>query len=143
LFYLIDKKKWENAKLTAFSIKKAGDKKGSMYSASLKICEKNVILTIEIKKYFDQIPEISEYIADENSLLEIKEIFTDNKMYRWRNKKFSNLQIADRDSTRYTFIFDDDEISFSSQIYPKKYEDALDRLHMVIEKNKTNIRKSL
>ncbi len=60
-------------------------------------------------------------------------------MQNWHRKNFSDLFVADGESTSYSFTFEDGtEVSFSSQIYPEFYSRKLSEIKEIIEQYKTS-----
>lgn len=129
------KNKWENQELEKYSTVTAGDMRGSAHRIELSKDEDGkALLVFSDTEEHGQEPVVKAYLVDGRILEEIKEVFIDEGMYGWDGRKFSGIFIADGANTSYSFIFADDDVSFSSQIYPEKYRKKLDRLDAVIEK---------
>jgi len=129
------KNKWENQELEKYSTVTAGDMRGSAHRIELsKEEDGKALLVYSDTEEHGQEPVVKTYLVDGRILEEIKEVFIDEGMYGWDGRKFSGIFIADGANTSYSFIFADDDVSFSSQIYPEKYRKKLDRLDAVIEK---------
>ncbi len=140
MFDLTGKK---NKELTSFSISKSGDMRGGFYSMTLSARDGYALLSFTEAKSYNQAPETEEYRVDKKALAEIEDIFIKNGMYRWDGKKFTNAFVSDMASTGYSFNFQGGSVSFSSQIYPKKYADKLQMLTDIIEKYRDIARQTM
>lgn len=138
---LIQKGSWEKQELIKYKMNSSGDKKGGTEEIALALGEEGVILTISSAKWHDEEPTVEEYLVDGKALEEIKDIFIKNGMYKWDGKKFSDMFVADGKTTSYLFIFTDDDVSFSSQIYPEPYAGVLKEIDAIVERYKNSGKK--
>ena len=95
--------------------------------------EAHALISIEKAEWHNQDPEIEEYLADVSVMDELEGIIRRYRMNFWNGKKFTNEFIADGESEGYSFSFDSDGISFSSQLYPARYDIKLRKLHEIID----------
>lgn len=98
----------------------------------------HALISTESAKWHNQDPEIKEYLADAAILEELEDVVRQHHMNFWNRKKFTKMFIADGETESYYFCFDEDEISFSSQLYPKRYYDKLRLLDETIAKYRKN-----
>jgi len=134
---LFMKGRYAKQELLKFRYSGGGNMSGNAFSTELeKIDGEHALLTISNREQHDQEPVVEEYTVDLRALYEIREIFLEEGMYRWQDKKFSRLQVLDGETYRYSFVFTDDEIDFHSQLFPEKYGEKLAKIDRVIEKYK-------
>lgn len=125
----------EKEKLTGYQYSSGGDMSGRSYSES--VCEydeNSALVTIMQRNWHGDDGTVKEYRVDKEILDELKAVFVKYHMKNWRNKKFTNMFVADGASYSYSFDFETDSVSFSSQIYPEKYSVKLKNLDEVVDK---------
>lgn len=125
--------------LVSFRYSSGGDMAGGGNSIALSVINEKVFLTIASTEWWYEDNTVCEYIVDDSVMEEIAAVYRKYKMYRWDNKKFTNMFINDGASYSYSFSFDDDKsVRFSSQIYPGKYKEKLNELHDIINRYLTD-----
>lgn len=123
-------------KMKEYSYSSGGDMRGSHYSEIVKRLDDNhALISFSRANWYADDPKVSEYIADAKILIDLGEIFSEYNMQRWHNKKFTNEFVCDGASASYRFRFEDeDDVYFSSQIYPSSYREKLAEFDKVIKK---------
>jgi len=142
MFKIGNKNKWDKQELMMYKTHSGGDKKGGNKETVLTAAAGGAILRFSEAEWHDEEPTVEEYLVDAKALEEIKEVFMKYEMYKWEDKKFSDLFVADGKTTSYLFSFTEDDISFSSQLYPDPYAAMLDELDAVIEKYRSTGKKT-
>lgn len=120
--------------LNSYSYSSGGGMDGGYYSETVKRVGDHAIICIESAEWYAKDPTVKEYQVDAAILDEIESIVRKQKMNFWNHKKFSRMFIFDAASESYSFDFDDRDISFSSQVYPVKYQKKLSELDHVVER---------
>ncbi len=92
------------------------------------------LITLRNAGWYSQDPMIAEYMADGTVLDELEALIRGGRMNFWNNRRFTDMFIADGESTGYSFDFDHSSISFSSQYYPGRYREKLKQLDLAISK---------
>ncbi len=135
---LIKRHNYSKQELLSYQYSSGGDMNGGHYSQKLtKIDDNTALMTISQSEWHYQDNQISEYLLDGKVLEEIKDIFLKNAMYKWENRNFSNIFVADGASYSYSFNFNEDSIHFSSQIYSQRYARKLNKIDDIINKYQT------
>lgn len=112
-----------------------GNMPGSSYSKSVQeYGTDSALITIRSSEWHGDDGAVKEYLVDREILNELKAVFVKYHMKNWDNKKFTNMFIANGASHSYSFDFETDSVSFSSQIYPEKYSAKLKNLSEVVDK---------
>ena len=128
--YIIEKEELKRYKYSC-----GGDMLGSSYSKSVQeYGSASALITIRSTEWHGDDGTVKEYLVDREILNELKAVFIKYHMKNWDNKKFTNMFIADGASHSYSFDFETDSVSFSSQIYPEKYSAKLKNLNEVVDK---------
>lgn len=123
--------------LVSFDCSSGGGMTGGGSSTTINLIDGETILTYSSTEWHHDDAAITEYKLDKAVLAEIESVFRKYRMQNWHQKKFSNLFVADGESTSYSFTFEDGtEVSFSSQIYPESYSRKLSEIKEIIEKYK-------
>lgn len=91
------------------------------------------LYSYESSGWYFQDPTVKEYFVDVKILDDIHEAFVAGRMNTWHNKKFTDEFVDDGETYSYSFGFDRDTVSFSSQIYPEKYSSKLKKLDEAIK----------
>ena len=120
--------------LNEYSCSIGGGMTGGYRMETVKKYNDQALIRIESAEWHSQDPEVTEYLTDAAVLDELEEIARKHKMNTWNKKKFTDMFIADGESESYRFSFDDEDIYFSSQIYPKEYREKLAELDAVVKK---------
>ena len=125
----------DKEKLTGYHYSSGGGMLGRSYSESVREYDENsALVTIMQRNWHGDDGTVKEYLVDKEILDELKAVFVKYHMKNWRNKKFTNIFVADGASYSYSFDFETDSVSFSSQIYPEKYSVKLKNLDEVVDK---------
>lgn len=126
-------KKYEN--LEKYRCSTSGDMRGSSSSKYVRRMNGGqALLGFTSKDWYAGDNTVREYLVSDTILMELEEVFRSEGMKRWENKKFTDTFIADGASTRYSFDFEKESISFSSQYYPPVYQNKLNKLDEIIKK---------
>ena len=121
--------------LKEYCYSSSGDMVGSSYSKKVSVADNNhAIIEISQSEAWNVDPSVTKYLVDVKVLSDIEEVFTRYHMYRWNNKKFSNIFVADGATMHYSFTFEDKYISFSSQVFPVRYRSRLGEIDEIINK---------
>lgn len=121
--------------LTGFSYSSGGGMNGGSSSTEVYTLNDEVYLLKSYSSMWYEDNTITEYTVDKAILEEIEAVFNKHGMKKWHNKKFTNDFVYDGESYSYRFYFkDDDDVWFSSQIYPTKYREKLNEIHDIISK---------
>lgn len=120
--------------LNTYSYSSGGGMDGGYYRKTVKRYGDHALISIESAEWHAQDPTVTEYLTDVAVLDELEKVVRKCKMNFWNRKKFTNEFICDGESESYHFDFDDEDISFSSQIYPVQYRNKLSMLENVINK---------
>lgn len=126
-------KKYEN--LEKYSRNTAGDMRGS--SSSVYVSRMNggqALLGFTGKDWYADDNTVREYLVPDTIITELEEVFKSEGMKRWNNKKITNVFVADGATTGYSFDFEKESVSFSSQYYPDAYQNKLNKLDEIIKK---------
>ena len=127
-FFGIDK---EGLKKYKYSC--GGGMLGDSYSESVQeYSSDSALITIRSSEWHGDDGAVKEYLVSGEILNELKAVFVKYHMKNWDNKKFTNMFIADGASHSYSFDFETDSVSFSSQIYPEKYSVKLENLSEIV-----------
>ncbi len=94
--------------------------------------DKYALYTVEESTWYNEDPKVNEYLIDVKVLDDIQTIFTKYKMNFWNRKKFTNMFVTDGASYSYNFIFESKSVYFSSQIYPLRYRNKLEKIDEAI-----------
>lgn len=121
-------------RLNQFGYSTGGGMTGGYYSETVKRCEDGALITVKQAEWHSQAPKIREYQVDSLLLDELESIVRRKRMNFWNRKKFTNMFVYDGESQSYSFRFDSADLSFSSQIYPPRYGNKLDKLHEAIDR---------
>ena len=128
--------------MTKFSYHYGGNMCGNSHTETvMPVDEKHARISISHADWHYETPKVSEYLTDIGIMDELEHVFHKHSMERWHGKKFTNMFVCDGESYSYEFEFGKAYISFSSQIYPKKYSEKLDELHEVVKKHLENAEK--
>lgn len=122
------------SQLNTFVCGSGGGMTGGYYRETVKGHEGRALISIESAEWHSQEPTVTEYLTDIAVLAELEAVIRKYKMNFWNRKKFTHEFIADGESQSYRFIFDNAEISFSSQIYPLRYRKKLQELDGIVKK---------
>ena len=120
--------------LNKYSYSSGGGMTGGYHSETVKRYDGQALIKIESAQWYAQDPAVSEYLTDAAVLDELESVVRKHKMNFWNDKKFTNMFVYDGESQSYSFYFDDEDISFSSQIYPMRYRKKLAELDRVVDK---------
>lgn len=141
LFAIIGtKRKFENyvnirgQHLNSYSYNIGGGMNGGYHSKTVKRYDNQALITVESAEWYSQDPTVKEYLTDLAVLDELEAVVRKYKMNFWHGKQFTNMFVYDGESESYHFRFDDESISFSSQIYPMRYRKKLDKLDKIVDK---------
>ena len=119
--------------LERYHYSSGGGMPGGYYSMTVKRTDDGrAYICSEQADWHSQDPTISEYIVDASILDELESVVRKYKMNFWNRKTFSRMLILDGESSGHSFQFDDGDIDFSSQHYPMKYREKLQKLDDVI-----------
>lgn len=122
-------------RLNEYCYNTGGGMMGGYYKKTIKrYDDKNALISIESVAWHNQDAEVKEYFADISIMDELEEVIRDCRMNFWHRKKFTDIFISDGESRGYHFTFDNACIDFSSQFYPDRYREKLNRFNEVIEK---------
>lgn len=131
----LEEQAMKNEKLVKYSYSRGGDMIGSRRSEEIKLLgDGTALFSVSSADWYAQDDTVSEYIIDAAVLDELAEVFRDNHMNRWENKKITDIFVADGASESYSFRFGDTSIGFSSQYYPEKYAKPLKKMDDIIRK---------
>ncbi|MCQ2540263.1 MAG: hypothetical protein MJ114_07440 [Acetatifactor sp.] len=120
--------------LNSYSCSSGGGMTGGYNTESVTRNGDHALIRIESAEWHSQEPTVTEYLADPAVLDELEAVVRKFHMNFWNRKKFTNVFVADGESKGYHFKFDENDISFSSQIYPARYANKLAELHRIVEK---------
>lgn len=120
--------------LTKYSYSSGGGMDGGYHRETIKEYGDYALVCIESAEWYAQDPTVTEYLTDAAALDELEAVVRKYKMNFWNRKKFTNEFVADGESESYRFAFDDEDISFSSQIYPMNYRKKLAELDEVVKR---------
>ncbi len=123
-----------NKPLTKFSYHYGGNMCGNSHNEVVApYDESHARISVSHADWHHEDPKVSEYLVDIGIMKKIEEIFHKYSMEKWNGKKFTDMFVCDGESYGYSFDFDKSYISFSSQIYPKKYYEKLNEIHEVLK----------
>ncbi|WP_429615399.1 hypothetical protein [Treponema pedis] len=129
----------EKEKLVSYQYSRSGDMLGSIYSKSvIEYNEDSALVTIVQRKQHNHKDTVREYLVDKEILDELKAVFVKYRIKGWDNKKFTNVFVADGASYKYSFDFETNCVSFSSQYYPEKYSSKLKEFDEIMAKYMEN-----
>lgn len=131
-FFMLFSNKYHD--LQVYSYSSGGNMNGNSYVETISKINSQYILSISSAEWYFQPPKVTEYIVDKAILNDIEKVFSKHHMERWKNKKFTDMFIADGETKSYSFDFPEESISFSSQIFPTKYRTKLSEIDDVIKK---------
>lgn len=121
--------------LVKYEYSSGGGMTGGYYRKTVeKADETHARVIIEKAEWYDDEPATEEYITDIAILDELEGVIRRYRMNFWNNKKFSNTFVFDGESKSYTFRFDENSISFSSQVYPLRFQRKLNRIDEITKK---------
>lgn len=120
--------------LNSYEYSSGGGMTGGYHSETVKRDGNQALISIETAKWHSQDPVVKEYLVDVAILDELEAIVRKHRMNFWNRKKFTNMFVADGETESYDFDFDENSISFSSQIYPLGYGKKLAELDKVVDK---------
>ncbi|MCF0136382.1 MAG: hypothetical protein HUJ69_08190, partial [Lachnospiraceae bacterium] len=119
--------------LNKFSMSTGGSMTGYFKKTTVtRYDDERALLTIQVSRSFLMDPEVREYFIDVKCLDEIQSILSRYHMNFWNNKEFYKGFAADGESYTYTFQFDSERVFFSSQYYPKRYREKLQKIDDVL-----------
>lgn len=121
-------------KLNEYYYSVGGGMTGGYYRKKIKRNGTNAIISTEEASFHNEEPVKSESIVEAAVLDEIEAVVRKYRMNFWNRKKFTNMFISDGESESFSFCFDENSISFSSQIYPQKYGDKLKEIKEIVNK---------
>lgn len=125
----------EQEKLVSYRYSSGGGMRGGSYSKTVcEFDEDSALVTIKQCKWHGDDGTVKEYLIDKAILNELKAVFIKYRMKKWNNKKFTKMFIADGASYSYSFDFETDFVTFSSQYYPEKYSSKLKELDEILDK---------
>lgn len=125
----------EKEKLERYQYSSGGDMLGSSYSESVQEYGKdNALVTFKRRGQHNDDGTVKEYLVDKEILNELKAVFAKYRMKNWHNKQFTTMSVADGASYSYSFDFETDRVSFSSQYYPEKYSYKLRELDEILDR---------
>lgn len=133
----------KNAKLTGFRYSSGGGMAGGGSVTTIGVYdETRAVVTFTEQEWHNSKPVIKKYLTDIKILSEIEEVFRENNMQKWDNKKFTDVFVCDGPNYSYGFTFDNREsINFSSQLYPEPYSEKLKEISDVIDNNREFFKK--
>ena len=120
--------------LNSYSYSSGGGMNGGYHRETVKKYQDQALITIESADWFAQDPTVAEYLTDTAVLEELEAVVRKYRMNFWNGKEFSKMFVCDGESESYCFYFDDDDVYFSSQIYPMRYRKKLADLDNVVRK---------
>lgn len=121
--------------LRKYEFSSGGGMTGGYYRETVEKADESFARVVtERAEWHSDVPQINEYLVDIAIFDELERVIRTYGMNFWNNKKFTNILVADGESESYTFSFDENSISFSSQIYPMRYSHKLGKLNKVIDK---------
>lgn len=121
--------------LNKYNCSSGGGMNGGYVSETVKrYDESHALITTEKADWYYQDPTVNEYLVDVSIMDELETIVRKYRMNFWDGKNFSNMFIADGETTGYSFDFDEEGVSFSSQYYPERYSKKLEKLDEVVDK---------
>lgn len=120
--------------LNKYSYGSGGSMTGGYYRETVKQYNNRALITVESSEWHYQDPTVEEYLTDREVLNELEAVIRKYKMNYWNRKTFTKMFVNDAASEYYSFDFDNEAISFSSQIYPEKYRDKLAALDSIVKK---------
>ncbi len=129
----------EKERLVSYGYSSSGDMLGSWYSEYVtEYNEDSAIITVIQRKQHNHDDTVKEYLVDKEILNELKAVFVKYRMKGWDGKKFTKEFVYDGASHMYSFGFETNRVSFSSQYYPEKYSIKLKELDEIIAKYMEN-----
>lgn len=120
--------------LNGYVYSTGGGMTGGYHRNTVKRYDDSALISIESAEWHSQDPTIEEYLVDDTVLDELEAVVRQHKMNHWNHKKFTNMFVSDGESESYSFDFDENSISFSSQIYPENYRNKLTELDRIVDK---------
>ncbi|MDO4189915.1 MAG: hypothetical protein Q4D29_13100 [Lachnospiraceae bacterium] len=120
--------------LNTYCYSSGGGMNGGYHSETVKRYSDHALISIESAEWHFQDPTVSEYLVDLAVMDELESVVRKYRMNFWNGKKFTNDFVYDGESEGYHFNFDQEDIFFSSQIYPLRYRKKLNELDRVIDK---------
>lgn len=94
--------------------------------------DRHALVTQEKADGHSDEPVVERYLVDVSVMDRLARIIRRCHMNFWHGKQFTDLFVCDGESKTYRFRFDSSEISFTSQIYPRRYADKLCLLNDII-----------
>jgi len=122
-----------NQQLQSFRYGRGGDMNGSLHGILVSRKSGQTKVAVSRAKGHWEEPKTVEYLVEDQLLKDIEALFWKYRMDRWHEKKFSDIFVADGASYSYRFAFEEDDIWFSSQLYPPEYSTKLKEIHQLIE----------
>ncbi len=123
-----------NKHLNSYSYSSGGGMRGGYFRKTVNRRNDSAVIRIESAEWYSQNPSVEEYQVSTDVLDELEAVIRKYKMNDWNRKKFTDMFISDGESYSYSFDFDGNTISFSSQYYPEEYGDKLNELESVVKK---------
>ncbi len=120
--------------LQSFQYFSAGSMSGGYSGKSINSRNGVAILTIATSNWHHEPLKVTEFLIDKEVLTEIEQIFNRHKIYKWKDKKLSDMFVPDAATTHYVFLFPDHSLSFSSQIFPDEFNKATKEIRLVMDK---------
>lgn len=121
-------------RLNSYVHSTGGGMRGGFYRLTVRRQGDKALISFEKAESFNQKPEIEEYFIDAAVLDELGAAVKKYRMNFWNRKKFTHMFVSDGESKSYSFEFDKESVSFSSQIYPGRYRKKLKSLESIISK---------
>lgn len=122
-------------RLNEYCYSSGGGMNGGYNSETVKrYDDAHALITVERAAWHHQDPEVKEYLVDALILDELEGVVRQYRMNFWNRKEFSRIFICDGETDGYSFRFDENDISFSSQVYPAQYRSKLQKLHDTVAK---------
>ncbi len=120
--------------LNTYSYHSGGGMDGGYHAETVERYDDHALISIESADWYFQDPTITEYRTDAAVLDELESVVRKYQMNLWDGKEFTKEIVYDGATESYRFHFDEEDISFSSQLYPVKYGKKLAELDRVVEK---------
>jgi len=125
-------------KLNEYQYSTGGGMTGAFYREKIKRDGDKAVINIQKAEFHNEEPVKNEYIVDLSVLDEIEAVVRKYRMNFWHRKKFTNMFVSDGESESFSFGFDKNSVSFSSQIYPERYGIKLRELKAIVQKYMPN-----
>lgn len=120
--------------LNTYSYSSGGGMNGAYHEESVKRYGDGALIRIETAQWYAQDPTVTEYLTDAAVLDELEAVIRRHRMNFWHNKEFTRMFVYDGETESYHFGFDEECISFHSQIYPLRYARKLAELDRIVDK---------